>query len=156
MQVELRQALWGEIWPECDALAAAHFEEVDGGIEPRRPYKIDARLMQLCEDCGSLKIVAVWVDEALAGYLTWNVTPDVESAGLLVAQQGAWYVRPGLEALGLGHSLMTESIAMLRELGVHVLFPHHRLQGRGKALGRFFRRLGATEIQHTYELWIGD
>jgi hypothetical protein len=36
------------------------------------------------------------------------------------------------------------------------MFPHHRLHGRGAGLGRFFRRRGASEIQRTYCLQIGE
>jgi hypothetical protein len=39
---------------------------------------------------------------------------------------------------------------------VQCIFPHHRTQGRGARIGRFFMRRGAKHIQQTYSLWIGN
>lgn len=147
---------FASIWPEVDALGAAHFEEVDGGIEPNRPYRLDVALMQQLENIGCLKIITARVKGHLAGYCTWNITPDVESAGLLIAQQGAWFVGKDFDRLHLGTKMLKMAITELRKLGVKNIFPHHRLQGRGARLGLLFRRMGAKEIQHTYSLWIGD
>ncbi len=147
---------FASIWPEVDALAADHFEEVDGGVEPKRPYKLDVALMQQLENINCLKIVTARVKGRLAGYCTWNITPDVESAGLLIAQQGAWFAAAEFDHLHLGIKMLKVAIAELKKLGVKNIFPHHRLQGRGQRLGLLFQRLGAKEIQRTYSLWIGD
>ena len=147
---------WESIWPDADALGRAHFEEVDGGVEPNRPYEIDTDLMKRLADAGVLRIITARVDGKLAGYCTWNVTLDVESRGLIIAQQGAWFVAKEYDSLHLGAQMFRASIAELRKLGVQNIFPHHRLQGRGVRLGAFFKRMGAKEIQHTYSLWIGD
>src|ERR1700744_645537 len=84
-----------DLWAEMKPHAEAHFEEVDGGVEPRRKFKLDEPLMQAIADAGSLKTVIARCEGKLVGYYTWNIQPDVESAGLLIAQQGAWYVDPG-------------------------------------------------------------
>lgn len=81
---------------------------------------------------------------------------DCESAGLVIAQQGAWFVSTGAGFTKVGLRLMQRSIHDLRQLGVRCCFPHHRMQGRGAGLGKFFGRLGAKPMQTTYVLWIGD
>lgn len=145
---------WSEaFWNECRALAEAHFEEVDGGVEPRRPFKLDLRLMQALSDAGAMLIIAGRREGRLVSYFTWQVTLDVESEGLLVAMQGAWYVAPG--HFRLADRTFDAGISALKKLGVQCVFPHHRAQGRGSHLGRFFTRKGATKIQETYLLWIG-
>lgn len=142
-------ALWAEMKPHAEA----HFAEVDGGVEPRRVFRLDTRLMQAIADAGSLKVVIGRQDGALVGYFTWNITPDVESEGLLIAQQGGWYVAPGHPRIAA--EMFDVSVRELRALGVQCIFPHHRTQGRGANIGRFFMRRGAKDIQRTYCMWIG-
>lgn len=148
---------WAVMWPEARALAERHWEEVNSGVEPRRGLKVDERRMALCYDAGCLKLLVARSSEApwpMLGYFTWMLTPDLESEGLLIAQQGAFYVSPGHPRVAL--ALARESILALRALGVQHIFPHHRLQGRGTGLGKFWKRQGAKLIQHTYSLWIAQ
>ena len=148
-----------EPWTEnlCDeimVLAADHFQEVDGGVEDGRPFNLDRKLMAMLDASGAFLLVTARKDGALIGYITWNIVPDVESAGLVIALQGAWYVVPG--QFGAGARLFDQSLATLKSRGVHCAYPHHRLQGRGAELGKFFRRRGAKLTQHTYSLWLGE
>ena len=135
------------------ALAEAHFEEVDGGVEPRRPFKLDRNLMRAMDELGVLKLITARIKGEMVGYYTWEVGPDVESEGLLIAQQGAWYVKPNHPLVAGRMFLM--AVGILKAMGVKVIFPHHRTQGRGAHIGRFFEKMGAKRIQETYCLWIG-
>ena len=149
------QEPWSEaFWSEAEPLATRHFEEVDGGVEPRRRLNLDTAFMQRLADGGVLKLFTARVDGALVGYYTWNVTSDVESAGLLIAQQGAWYVEPGRTAVAC--RMFDFAVGELKKMGVQCVYPHHRAQGRGAHIGRFFVRRGAKKIQDTYSLWIGE
>lgn len=146
---------WGEaFWRDAESLARAHFEEVDGGVAPKRQLALDVDLMTALADAGALKIITARKAGEMVGYYTWNVTSDVESMGLLIAQQGAWYVSPG--HAGAAVRMFDLAVQALRDLGVSCIYPHHRTQGRGANIGRFFQRRGAKEIQRTYSLWIGD
>src|ERR1700761_5596455 len=94
-EILVREERWSDIAQEADVLAAMHFREVDEGVEPRRPYKLDKRLMQLIADSGALSITAARNGaEKLIGYCSWIVKPDVESEGLLIAEHGPWFVLP--------------------------------------------------------------
>ena len=154
LQVQLAREGWEAIWPEVNELATLHAGEVERGVEPRRRFKIDAARMQQASDAGVLRIYTARRGSKLVGYLTWQVMLDVESEGLLIAQQGAWYVAPGNPKVAL--ELFEYSLASLKLAGVQCCFPHHRTQGRGAGLGKFFARWGAKRIQETYLLWIGD
>jgi len=147
---------WDSVWPEIDGLFAEHFAEVEGDLATVRPYKLDEPSMRQMSTAGVLRITTARVDGILVGYCMWQITPDVESAGMLIAQHGPWFVRKDQAHLMLGPKLFDASIADLRALGVKNAFPHHRLQGRGAKLGAFFRRRGAVETQRTYSLWLGD
>jgi len=141
------------IWPEVDELGREHFAEVDGGVEARRYYRLDEEAMRRMCESGVLRILTARAEEKLVGYLTWQISLDVEAKNLLIAQQGAWFVRPGYPKAAF--QLFEHSVRYLRTLGVQCIFPHHRLQGRGQRLSRFFCRRGAKPIQQTYSLWIG-
>lgn len=142
------------LWAEMEAPANAHFEEVDGDVEPKRRFKLDLGLMQALADAGALKVVIAREAGRLVGYYTWNIMPDVESEGLLVGHQGAWYVRLGHPRAA--YEMFHVAVAELKALGVRCIFPHHRTQGRGAHIGKFFMRQGAKDIQRTYSLWIGE
>lgn len=149
-----REEPWDLFWPDAEPLARAHWKEVETGVEPRRPYAPDAARMRALNVMGMMRIFVARRGEKLVGYFTWMVTPDLESQGLIIANQGAWYVSP--QESKAAYCLFEYSIASLKLLGVKCLFPHHRLQGRGAAIGRFFERWRAKEVQRTYCLWIGD
>ena len=144
---------WDDFWPEADALAREHWREVDEGVEPRRRYAPDAARMRAMNALGIMHIITARKAGRLVAYATWNVSPDVESMGLIIATQGAWYASPGVPTAG--YRVFEFSIAWLRSLGVQMIYPHHRTQGRGSNLGPFFRRWGAKHTQNTYSLWIG-
>lgn len=147
---------WDAVWPEIDALFAQHFSEVEGDLALSRPYKLDEPVMRSMNASGMLRIVAARVDGELAGYCMWQVTKDVESAGMLIAQHGPWFVGKKFARFMLGQKLFDASLDDLRSIGVKNAFPHHRLQGRGAKLATFFKRRGAVETQRTYSLWLGE
>ena len=147
---------WESVWPEIDALFAEHFGEVEGDLVNNRPYNLDEPAMRAMHASGYLRMTIARVDGELAGYCMWQVTNDVESAGMLIAQHGPWFVKRKFAHLMLGPKLFDASLVDLRSVGVKNAFPHHRLHGRGAKLGAFFKRRGAVETQHTYSLWLGE
>jgi hypothetical protein len=116
-------------------------------------FKLDLAIMRACAEHGVLKVLIARLGAGMVGYLTWNVSRDVEAEGELIAQQGGWYVAPGHPRAAV--RLFDASLALLKAEGVDRVFPHHRVNGRGAHIGRFFQRRGAVLIQHTYSLRIG-
>ncbi len=148
---------WASAQPECRALQAAHFAEVEGPLAALRPYRLNERLMQHAADAGFLHAVVARVDGVFVGYLTWTISDDPESTGTMKAEQGALYVDPSYARYRLMEKMVDFSIAFLRERGVKCLFMHHRMLGRGARLGLWFkRRLRAIETKREFFLWIGD
>lgn len=136
-------------------LGALHFEEVNRGLEPRRRFDLDCDLLTFCAASGSLRIITAQRSSALLGYFTWTIQPDIESKGLLVADQGAWFLAEGA-GWSVARHMWDASLAELRALGVKMIWPHHHLQGRGARLERFFRAQGAKPHKIVYGLWIGE
>jgi hypothetical protein len=145
---------WASVWPEGDALARAHFGEVEGSLAEKRPYEVDAQLMVEAERCGALRVVGARVGGRLVGYCTWSLMRDPESRGLVMANQGAIYVDP--EFAGVGYKMVAFSLPGLKMFGADYALMHHRMLGRGARLWVWFKRLRATLIKHEYYLWLGD
>lgn len=145
---------WTVFWNQARDLAKSHFEEVDGGVEPRRKFQMDHPRMVALVAAGSTVLVNAKRDGQMVGYFTWSIMPDLESEGLLIGMQGAWYAAPGNWRAAV--EMFDYSIEILRKIGVQCIFPHHRVQGRGANIGRFFIRRGATRTQTDYCLWIGQ
>lgn len=141
------------IWPAVEPLVMAHAQEVEPGESPR-PIKVDVPRMIQADRMGFIRVFTLRVDGELKGYCSWNLSWDLESEGLPIATQGAWYV--GVDApWGGAAKLFIVSLDELKKIGVQCVFPHHRMQGRGIRLGRFFESLGAVPVQLTYQLWVG-
>ena len=143
------------IWPCVGGLAEEHAREVEP--EGPRKFLLDTVRMVQGNRGGTIRIFTARINGVLVGYVTWNIQWDVESAGLLIATQGAWFVlrHPEVPFRTAG-KLFEDSLEALRASGVKCVFPHHRTRGRGKGLARYFASLGATREQETYQLWIGD
>lgn len=154
LELSIREEPWASVWPDAKLLAELHSAEVDAGVAPERSLEVDEKAMEVLNTGGWLRIIAARLGPRLIGYFTWQLTHDLESKGLLIAQQGAWFVLPGYPRVA--HRMFQESLSLLRAAGVRCVFPHHRLQGRGAHLGRFFESQGAKPIQVTYSLWIGE
>ena len=154
--IVISQEPWGSLWPEIDSLGAEHFSEVEGDLAKNRPYRLDEPAMCAAAAAGAIRITSARVGGELAGYCMWNISRDIESAGMMIATHGPWFVKPKFAHLALGPKLFDASLADLRTIGVKNAFPHHRLEGRGVKLGAFYKRRGAVEIQRTYSLWLGE
>jgi hypothetical protein len=137
-------------WPDGDPLAKAHFSEVEGDLVLVRPYHPAVDVLRTLNERDIFRIITARRDGELIGYYTWTVMPDVESAGLLVAMQGAWYVKPGHPRVA--YDMFLASMRILKASGVQGLYPHHRVLGRGRGLGKFFRRHGAVPTKCEYYL----
>lgn len=154
MSIVYAQESWTEIGHELSELGKSHFSEVDGGVESSRPYQLDSGLMLAVDQAGMLKIISARSEGKLVGYIIWTVQPDIESAGLIIAMMGPWFALPGY--FGVANTLFDMSLKLLESCGVKYAYPHHRLNGRGNKLGKYFQRKGAVEIQRTFSLKIGN
>lgn len=154
---QLKWEKWADCGDEILRLAGSHFAEVEGELAKKRPYDPDAAGLASLNSDGVLHLLTGReASGRLVGYFTWNVYHDLESMHLIIALQGAWYVAESHRRTRLGVRLFDESLHHLRNLGVSNIFLHHRTQGAGANIGRFFRRRGATPMQVNYSLWIGD
>lgn len=147
---------FADISEEVTQFACAAYMEVNPCGKPGHPYRLNVPLLVHMETSGNWRIMCARVNNRLAGYITWSFVPDAESEGVIIADQGAWFVADEFANLHLGRRMLERSIADLKQAGVHSVQLHHPVNGRGAKLGTMFRRMGAIENQHRYSLWIGD
>ena len=142
---------------ELKPLGERHWEEVNNGALTGHPFRPDGAVLTRLEDAGIFKCLVSRMGGRMVGYLTWNVSPDPESEGIIQADQGGWYVDPdpAIRPLHLGRKMLDRSIADLGHAGIHNVLLHHQLNGRGANLGAMFARMGAVELQHRYLLSLG-
>lgn len=151
--VRIRREPFEAIWPALEPMVRAHALEVEPD-SPRR-IKVDVPRMIQADRLGILMCFTLRVDGELKGYCSWNLAWDLESEGLPIATQGAWFAEEDAP-WGSAAKLFVLSIDELKRAGVQCVFPHHRMLGRGAKIGRFFKSLGAVPTQETYMLWIGE
>ena len=96
-----------------------------------------------------------WAGSLLVGYCIWFLTYDLESKGLLEANQGPWFVTAKWRQSSAWLRLFDLSLDLLRAREVKLAFPHHWEFGGGERLGRWFAKRGATKLESVYGLWIG-
>lgn len=142
------------IWPAIEPMVLEHGQEVEPEGSPRK-IKLDVVRIVQADRLGFVRWFTLRVDGEIMGYCSWNLNWDLESEGLPIATQGAWFVGEGAPWGGAA-KLFIVSLDELKKVGIQCVYPHHRLQGRGMKLGRFFQSLGAVPIQQTYMLWVGS
>jgi hypothetical protein len=151
--IEYRRECWASVWPGVERLARMHFDLDNPSGSPKHGrFDLDVEQFELLDSSGAWRVFTARVNGALVGYSTWTVLRDLEVRGLLVAEQGPLFIEPGRGASG--STLYTLALRALRDEGVEIVYPYHRLAGRGPRLGRtlFNRRLHALPIKTGYEL----
>lgn len=152
---------WEPLAPVSDeaaAMGAGHSVEVNGGALRGHPYKPNIPLMLQHEQAGSLRFMGARLNGRLVGYMIWTFVPDVESEGVMYADQGPWFVadEPAIRKLQIGRKMLNRALDDLSKAGIQSAQLHHQVHGRGAKLGALFVSMGAVEHQHRYMLWIGD
>lgn len=142
---------WSACEQEADALGKIHFNEVND--DSNRPYKLDHSAMTMLAFSGNLVVITARLAGKLIGYALWTVQKDPESADLLAAEQGPWFVEPSHPRVAL--DTWERSLRELQRMGVRLLTLHHLFKGRGASLKKFYERQGAKHVKEVYQLWIG-
>lgn len=125
----------------------AEYEEVERGW---RPYAPDWHSLCVNEAAGTLKCLAARQDGRLIGYLGYSLDFDMEAYGTLICHQLTWYVEPG--HFSVAARMFDWLLWECRRLGVKFLYLSHTERGRGKDMGKFFRRRGAVHTSNIYTL----
>lgn len=146
LPLTVREETWSQVWPEAEQLALLHHSEV----RETTPLVVDTETMFAMSKGGWLRIIAARLGPELIGYLTWQLSCSVESSGVLIAQQGAWFLLPGYPRVAL--QMFEESVEILKKAQVRFMYPHNRFSGRGDGLDKFFLRRGAKPLQMVYEM----
>jgi hypothetical protein len=144
--VELKLLEWNEFWPWAEPLFADHRAELG---QTQFPLDVDVEMVKDFVADGNAIIMGLLVDESLVGYCIWYITMSFESRGVVVGQQGPWYVSP--QWRHHGGWLFRKSFAVLRERGVAQVSVHCAPQDAEK-FGKFFSAMGGLEIAREWSI----
>ncbi len=151
---KITRCSWSDIWPAGEALFLEHRLAVVKE-HPNLPYNMDFVLAQQYSDLGIMQCVAAHAEGGLIGYCIFFISPSIESAGIMCASQGPWFVTHEWRHSSVGFKMWKEAIAALRLRGVqHVLA--HRYERSDPRLDDFFTRQGAEPFARVFSLVIGD
>lgn len=154
-RVSISRVLWDDLWPEAKPLMLAHKAET-GLDDPRQALAPDTQAIRAYEATGGLLLLSARSAGALVGYSIWYISKSLETSGLLVANQGPWYVTPAWRGRGAGLLLWRKAKQLLREAEVRLIFAHFPAAGAGSELGDFFAREGGKVIGTEVAIWLDD
>lgn len=140
---------WSSIWADARALGEDNHAEVGNTYR----FDPDDALISEAERCGVFLGLSARCNGELIGYASWSISKNPECCGMILADQGAWYVQRG--HFGIGRRLLDIGLGYLRQLGVHEAQLHAPMVGRGAKLGTIYERMGATAVQTRYSLSLG-
>lgn len=135
-----------DVWPELLGLALQEQNE----INEQRPFNPDWKSMRILNDQGIFQLLTARVDGRMVGYFTWLLDFDMESKGVLVVNQTAWFVEKGHPIVGV--KMLDRAISEFKRIGVEFAYFHHTVSGRGAKLGRLFESRGAKLLGYNYSL----
>ncbi len=154
VSIDICQARWDDIWPECKMLMLDHRAEV-GQEDSRAKLNPDHQAIRRLESLGGVFILSARSRSTLIGYAIWFLTSSIETTGLLVAQQGPWFVVEAMRSRGTGMMLWREAMKHFREIGVGLLLGHQPPTGPGsEATAKLFSRLGGKIEQTVWSIWL--
>jgi len=137
-------------------LLRQHHDEV-GEHGDTLGYDPDYDAARRMDQSGALHIVTAREDGRMIGYCVVDIGTSLEHRALLCATQRMWFVHRDHRHGRVGWRLMTETIRHLKERGVRQFYPHHRVGCLTERVGaKMMTRLGATPLELSYSLWIGD
>lgn len=144
---------WATIWADAKPMGEDNYLEVNNGARLGHPFAPDDALISEAERQGVFFGFSARCNGRLVGYASWSIHRNPESAGMILADQGALYAQPGHPRIG--RKLFDVGLAHMRKTGAHEAQLHAPFAGRGVGLGRLYQRLGARPVQTRYALPLG-
>jgi hypothetical protein len=151
--VVLAEERWEAFAPDGLGLIADHYAEV--GSYEHEEFDLNIPLIESMSSAGLLQIVTARAAGLLVGYLVFTITPSLKARSELNAVQAPFYVRPAWRGF-TGLKMHREAIRLLKAKGVKRLTLRSGVRGVGGRQDAIFRRLGATDDGHMFNLWIGE
>jgi hypothetical protein len=135
------------------ALFQAHVDEV--GTNHGHPIDPNVELARAMERQGYFLAMTARRGDKMVGYIVFMTNPAFESRTLLLAFQNIFFVLPEFRGR-LGLKLHAAARKALKARGVEIAILRSGMLGRGPAMERFFKRLGARSMGEMYALPLED
>lgn len=146
--ITIEQEDFRTFWRDGRELFSQHCLDVGEG-EDQYLHK-NVGLAEKLDEAGALQIMTARCNGRMFGYLMTIVGPSLESPDLVTATQTTFYASQDVP--GLGMRIQKASIAALRERGVNEVVMRAGTRGSGRRISAMYRRLGATDHGHLFNL----
>jgi hypothetical protein len=120
------------------------------GEAPDSWTRKNLKLMRTLEKIGALYFTTARCNGRLYGYVMSIVAPALDTDTGIDAVQTLFYVSP--DAPGIGLKLQRASVEFLRQKGVDQVLFRAGPRGHGEKIAAVFRRLGAQDAGHMFNL----
>ena len=132
--------------PNIRDLVQAYFAELWG--EARVPCVPDWEKRCQLEDQFLYRVWTAHVDDTMAGFIEWHITPTINAKDTLFALDAGHFIAPTFRGNSrLGYRMWSSCIRALEELGVKVVLVHDNIR---HPLMPFFLSLGFKPIGTLY------
>ncbi len=144
----IQQEPFDTFYRDGTALFAEHFMQT--GQAPDAHLGKNVPLMRTLEQIGALQVTTARSNGRMFGYLMAIISPSLDGPEILSGIHTATYASPLIPRLGM--KLQRASIAALRERGATEIIFRAGTRGSGPRMGTMFRRLGAQDHGHLFQL----
>jgi len=139
------------ITPELAKLYPEHYKEVAESKE-EIPLAPDYDQYNAMAKAGQLIVVTVRDGEKLIGYFKVAVKPHLHYRNSLTAYTDIYYLMPEYRAGRIGYNMFRYVIDEMKRRKVERFYIGYKIK---KPYKRLFEKLGFTEIEHHYSMYLG-
>lgn len=107
----------------------------------------------LLDSMGMLHVMTARDDDKIIGYFVSFIQPHMHYQDHTFAINDILYIHPDYRKGSMGYKLFKNAEASLKEIGVHVLMIHAKVQHDFKPL---MDKLGFDRIEYNYSKYIGE
>jgi GNAT superfamily N-acetyltransferase len=150
--ITFQQETYDDVYEECLRIFPTHWKEL-ALDQDKVPLDPQFEVYREREKRGELFVLSVRKDGALIGYFVGFIAPSLHYKTCLTCTMDIFYIHPEHRGSSLGIKLFTEVRERCKKRGVHRIVVGSKMHKDASIL---FERLGYTEIERFYSLWIGD
>lgn len=150
--ITIKWESWGEFWPDGQKLLWEEYDEHRESSGLWKPHAPHVEVLNAMSLSGLLHISVARVNGVMGAFCMFTLDVDLESAGYIIARQGAFYATRRFRQYHLGLKVFREGLKKMRELKASEIELHHPVGGRGMRLASLFFRLKARPCNVTYLL----
>jgi GNAT superfamily N-acetyltransferase len=150
--ITFQEETYDEVFKEMTEIFPTHWKELALDQE-QVPLDPQYEVYRDREKAGQLLVLTIRKDSVMVGYFIGFVCPALHYKTCLTCTMDIFYVHPDHRGGSLGVKLFTRVKDICKSRGVKKIVVGSKMHKDASVL---FERLGYTEIERFFSLWIGD